>query len=351
MEGSPKFPAFDDAEPKIDHEDTRPSRGPENAERPEARPLEQGESKPVTGLPAVIERGDAPATKGRKKRGGGRSKAREPLAKGARTSRGRAGGQVIGQVQEIAIDDIIVPSTRRGINEEAVEGLMASMEKLGLQTPLTVYRDEKTGKPTLLVGRHRLEAARRLGWKVIAAIIVEWEPDQRRRWELSENVDRAELTVLERAERIAELIKLEVRQSPDVELTQPVSVSKGGRGKRGGVRHAAKELGLNREEARRSVKIAGLPVDAKKFAEKHGLGNNLRVLQTAAEAKDPFVYLRHEVVRREELADQAKRDEELATEEYVNWLRERADEDEKAKLITWIETTKPRKVAAALRAL
>jgi ParB family chromosome partitioning protein len=349
MEGSSKFPAFD-AETQIDHEDAPASRESGSAECPEPTPLEAAEPKPVTGLPAVIESGDVPTTKGRNKRGGGRSSTREPLAKGPRTSRGEAGGQISGRVREIVIADIVVPPTKRGINEEAVEGLEASMDKLGLQTPITVYLDEKTGKPTLLVGHHRLQAARRLGWKVIAAIIVEWEPDQRRRWELSENVDRAELTVLERAEQIAELIKLEVRQSPDVELTQPVSVSKGGRGKKGGIRHAANKLGLNREEARRSVKIAGLPVDAKKFAEKHGLGNNLRVLQTAAEAKDPFVYLRHEVVRREELADQAKRDEELATEEYVNWLRERADEDEMAKLITWIETTKPKNVAAGLRA-
>ena len=184
---------------------------------------------------------------------------------------------------------------------------MASMDKLGLQTPITVYRDEKTGQPILLVGRHRLEAARRLGWKAIDARIVEWEPDQRRRWELSENVDRAELSALERADQIAELIRLEVRQSPDVEPTQPVSVSKGGRGKKGGIRHAANKLGLNREEARRSVKIAGLPVDAKKFAEKHGLANNLGVLQKAAEAKDPLVYLEHEVVRREKLATEAKK--------------------------------------------
>ena len=86
------------------------------------------------------------------------------------------------------------------------------------------------------------------------------EPDKRRRWELSENVDRAELTVLERAEQIAELIRLEVRPSPDDENRhKSVSVSKGGRGKKGGIRHAAKKLGLNREEARRSVLIAETP--------------------------------------------------------------------------------------------
>jgi len=215
MEGRPYIPAFD-AEPQIDQEASSSSRESGSAECPEPTPLDKpvaqaAESKTVTGLPAVIEGGDAPTTKGRNKRGGGRSSTREPLANGQRTSRGEAGGQVIWRVHEIAIDDIVIPPEKRRINEEAVEGFMASMTKLGLQTPITVYLDKKTGKPTLSVGRQRLEAARRLGWKFIPAIIVDWEPDQRRRWELSENVDRVELSALERAEQIAELIKLEVR--------------------------------------------------------------------------------------------------------------------------------------------
>ncbi len=304
----------------------------------------------MVGLPAVIEGGDAPATKGkgRNKRGG--SSTREPLAKGPRSSRGKAGGQAVWRVHEIAIDDIVVPPEKRGINEEAVEGIMASMDKLGLQTPITVYRDEKTGQPILSVGGQRLEAARRLGWTFIPAIIVDWEPDQRRRWVLSENVDRAELTGLARAEQIAELIRLEVRPSPDEELTQVVSVSKGGRGKKGGIRLAAKKHGFNREEARRSVLIAKLPKQAKQFAREHGFADNLSVLQKAAESIEPLGYLINEAVRREKLATETKRDTERATEEYVNWLLEHADDEDIPKLISWIETAKPKDVVAALRA-
>jgi hypothetical protein len=349
MEGSTKFPAFDD-ETQIDHKATPPSRESESAASPEATPLEPAESKTVTGLPAVIEGGDAPTTKGKNKRGGGRSSTRKPLADGQRTSRGEAGGQVIWRVHEIAIDDIVIRPEKRRINEEAVEGFMASMTKLGLQTPITVYLDKKTGKPTLSVGRQRLEAARRLGWKFIPAIIVDWEPDQRRRWELSENVDRVELTALERAEQIAELIKLEVRPSPDEKPTQPVSVSKGGRGRKGGIRHSAKTLGLNREEARRSVLIAKLPEQAKQFAQEHGFADNLSVLQKAAESGEPLGYLISETVRREKLATEAKRETESATEEYVNWLLEHADDEDIPKLISWIETAKPKDVVAALRA-
>ena len=141
-----------------------------------------------------------------------------------------------------------------------------------------------------------------------------------------------------------------MRQSPDEELTQPVSVSKGGRGKKGGIRHAAKKLGLNREEGRRSVIIAKLPEQAKQFAQEHGFADNLSVLQKAAESGEPLGYLISEAVRREKLATEAKRDAVIATEEYVNCLREHADDDEMPKLISWIETAKPKDVVAALRA-
>ena len=52
MEGSTKFPAFDD-ETQIDHEATPASPESESAASPEATPLEPAESKTVTGLPAA----------------------------------------------------------------------------------------------------------------------------------------------------------------------------------------------------------------------------------------------------------------------------------------------------------
>ena len=55
-------------------------------------------------------------------------------------------------------------------------------------------------------------------------------------------------------------------------------------------------------------------------------------------------------VHRKELADKARMDNENATEEYVNWLLEHADDEDIPKLINWIETAKPKDVVAALRA-
>ena len=96
-----------------------------------------------------------------------------------RTSGDEAGGQKSGRVQEIAIADIIVPPTKRALKEESVEQIMTSMPEFGLGgTPLTVYRGEEADKFVLITGGHKVEAARRLGATVIAANIVDWEPDR-----------------------------------------------------------------------------------------------------------------------------------------------------------------------------
>jgi ParB family chromosome partitioning protein len=224
----------------------------------------------------------------------------------SRTPDDEACGQRSRRVREIAIADITVPPTKRGINEEAVDGIMASMTQLDFQTPITVYLDEKTGQPTLLVGGQRLEAARRLGWKVIAAIIVDWEPDQRRMWEISENLHRAELKALERDEQIAEWIKLVERRRQKGQVSSEANkpshvapVSKGGRGKEGGVRAAARELGIAKDDAHRAKKVAGLSDAAKQVARETGLDENRRVLLEASKTRDSAAFLREESARRD----------------------------------------------------
>ena len=66
------------------------------------------------------------------------------------------------------------------------------------------------------------------------------------------DLHRAELTVTQRAEQIAEWIRLtEVKAKP----SQVATVSMGGRGKEGGVNAAARELGITKDKAHRAVKI------------------------------------------------------------------------------------------------
>jgi len=87
-----------------------------------------------------------------------------------------------------------------------VHALAASMSQIGLRTPITVR--EKNKKAYLVCGLHRLEAAKRLEWERIPCFIVPGDEHETRPWKISEDVYRAELSVLDRAEHINELCAL-----------------------------------------------------------------------------------------------------------------------------------------------
>lgn len=61
---------------------------------------------------------------------------------------------------------IIVVEGRLPLNEAVVASLMESMAAVGLLNAIIVRRDVGR-QPVLVAGRHRLEAARRLGWETI----------------------------------------------------------------------------------------------------------------------------------------------------------------------------------------
>ncbi len=252
--------------------------------------------------------------------------------------------------------DICIPSdrARQRLDEGAIERLMESMSKIGLKTPITVRGVSETGDTFLVAGRHRLEAAKRLGWNEIEAIILwDFPEDEARMWEISENLARAELTALERDEHVAEWMRLVEKPR------QADAVSKGGRGNEGGVRAAARDLGLSEPDARRATKVANLSDEAKKTARETGLDDNRSALLGAAKSKDDVAFLRAEHTRRE--ADRSRketartnRDTNSAislsvAEEFADWIMERADLRELPTIISWIEGVKSKELIAALR--
>ncbi len=95
-----------------------------------------------------------------------------------------------------------------------------------------------------------------------------------RMWEISENLHRAELTVSQRAEQIAEFVRLvkEKRERETDKLAQVAPVS-GGRGNEGGERLAARDLGITRDEVRRAEKIDAIAPEAKEAAREAGEGD------------------------------------------------------------------------------
>jgi uncharacterized ParB-like nuclease family protein len=173
----------------------------------------------------------------------------------------------------ITIDDIDIADTRRQVNPAAVKRLADSIERVGLRHPITVR--ERGDRYLLVAGRHRIEAFKKLGREHIPATIVKMTNDDARLWEIAENLHRAELTKLERDEQIAEWIKITDRISVQSE-TKTIGRPEGG------VRAAARALGVDHVDAHRAVKVASLSDEAKDAAREAGLDDNRSALLEAA---------------------------------------------------------------------
>jgi ParB family transcriptional regulator, chromosome partitioning protein len=103
----------------------------------------------------------------------------------------------------------------RRIRNDKVQALVESIREIGLQSPISLRAVPcKDGVPTphcyqghtyhLVAGEHRLQACKVLGWKEIPALILEGDEAICRLWEIDENLVRAELTEMERAEHLRE---------------------------------------------------------------------------------------------------------------------------------------------------
>jgi ParB-like chromosome segregation protein Spo0J len=220
-------------------------------------------------------------------------------------------------IASVPVAKIRVGERSRALREEAVASLVESIKSIGLQTPISVQIDESSRdeRYLLVAGLHRLEACRRLGVAHIDARIVDLDETERRLWEISENLHRAELTVTERSEHIAEWIKLtEERDRVSAQVEPKLSVrGRAGEGRpEAGVRAAARELGVDRNEAQRAVKIAGLTSEAKDEARALGLDDNQRALLGAARAPTKEAQIR---ALREEAAHKAARHDDAGASE------------------------------------
>lgn len=153
--------------------------------------------------------------------------------------------------EALFVSNVKVPEHRaRGLDPAAVARLAESMAQIGLQTPITVRDDGEW--PVLVAGLHRLKAAEQLGWEKIEAIYLEGDERDARLWEISENLHRADLSAVERAEHIDEWRRLTVARN------NPQPVGKPGRPSRGHEATAA-ALGVSHETVRRAEAIATLP--------------------------------------------------------------------------------------------
>ena len=176
----------------------------------------------------------------------------------------------------ISPDDICIDGPRRPIQEDAVTRLMESIGKVGLLNPPTVRRVDCFNDPVegeiygayiLVAGRHRVEACKRIGIENIECSLVDVDATGARMMEIAENLDRAELTALERDEHVAEWIWLADLQSSQLATIESKRVDGRGHRPEGGVRAAARELGIDKDDAHRAAKVAALSAEAKAVAK------------------------------------------------------------------------------------
>ena len=159
--------------------------------------------------------------------------------------------------QLIKIADIDIPVRRR--RRVDVSALAESILEVGLLNPITVVvRELSDGSPdgtkttTILVaGLHRLEAFKSMGEEEIPCVILDLDGLDAELAEIDENLIRAELTELERAEH------LKRRQ----EIFEAKSGTKGstlagGRGHVGFAADTAKEIGQTKKTINESIRRA-----------------------------------------------------------------------------------------------
>ncbi len=185
--------------------------------------------------------------------------------------------------EDVLVENVQITGKRREPDPEKVKTLAASISMVGLRTPITVRRIEKERDGdsktilALVAGHYRLEAFKSLEIKRIPAFVIESDKSDARILQLIENLYRAELTALQHAEDLAELVQL-VQADKGGQLAHPGGKQPHDRG----VSRAAKALGFSRREVRRSLQIANITVEAKAKAIEVGFDKKQFKLLTIA---------------------------------------------------------------------
>jgi hypothetical protein len=183
-------------------------------------------------------------------------------------------------IERIAVSDRV----RTRTNDEVAQ-LARSIELEGLLQPIGVGIRGVAGggeEYVLIWGAARLQACKLLGRAEIEAVVLAGGESDFSRAELIENLVRSEMTVLQQAEGAARLVELyETDALGAEEPAQIAQVSKGGRGKRGGLSDAARNFGIERRKLQRLLKIADITPEAKARAAELNVYTETALLEIA----------------------------------------------------------------------
>ncbi len=126
----------------------------------------------------------------------------------------------------------------------AIEQMAKSLKDVGQLTPITV-RPITTKTYRVVAGATRFKAASQLGWDKIRAEVAYGSDVDCRIHELGENLERRNLTSAQRRK-----IKADYKALLE-DAAAKAEPSKGGRGKKGGLSQAARDVGASRRAVQR----------------------------------------------------------------------------------------------------
>lgn len=171
--------------------------------------------------------------------------------------------EAMAEMRDLNVDAIVVPE-RRARRMRDVSSLVESLERGKLIEPIVVRR-MRDGRLVLIAGSRRLEAHRRLGRAFILGRVVVCTDLEAELMELDENLEREELTVLERGEHLQR--RKFIYEQIDPETKRGGLPGKAGGGKQkaktpdsgGFVKDTAARTGAGASTVREEVQIGALP--------------------------------------------------------------------------------------------
>jgi ParB-like chromosome segregation protein Spo0J len=192
------------------------------------------------------------------------------------------------KIRYFAPDEIKADSPSRPINADTVERIAEGNRRHGQFSPLTVR--VINGVAHLTTGFHRLEAAKTLKLKKVPCFVIRGKTIARL-WQISENLHRAELTVLDEAEQTAEWLALVEKLAP----SQDRDAEKRGPGRPEGLKKkAAKELPIpgknlaaKQKALDRRLKLAKIAPAARQAARDAGFADSQTKLSRIAREPTP----------------------------------------------------------------
>ncbi|OTX88038.1 hypothetical protein BK771_04570 [Bacillus thuringiensis serovar ostriniae] len=120
------------------------------------------------------------------------------------------------KIEMVKIENVKIRSNRyQKLNNEVVQQLAASIQEIGLKSPLIV-----TEGKILVSGLHRLSALRLLGYTEVPVIYTNTNEYKNDIEEIDENLVRQTLVFIERAEQNVRKVKLMIKEQENLQSTE-----------------------------------------------------------------------------------------------------------------------------------